>query len=390
MIDVVIRAPLLSISGYGVHSRQVFKWLNERHDVNLHAQIVQWGNTSWMINSEHENGLVGEVMKASSNTETGKSDISFQIQLPDEWDPDLAKKNVGISAVVETDKCSSAWIDAINRMDAVIIPSEHVKQTILNSGHVTTDLFVIPEWYFEEIDRNETISLDLDLDTSFNFLLVGQFTGNDPETDRKNIFYTLKWFCEVFKDDPDVGLILKTNHGRGTKIDRQITNNKIKHVLNEIRPGKFPKIHLIHGNLTTSEVAGLYTHPDVKCFLSLTRGEGFGLPLLESAACGLPVMTTNWSAHLDFLNLGKFIPINYKLTDIPERKVDGRIFVKNTKWAEPLEDDFKKKVIKLKSKYAIPKSWATELSKKIKQHFSSSAIIPKYNKMLNNILEIEK
>ena len=390
MIDVVIRAPLLSISGYGVHSRQVFKWLNERQDVNLHAQIVQWGNTSWMINSEYENGLVGEVMKASSNAETGKSDISFQIQLPDEWDPNLAKKNIGISAVVETDKCSSAWIDSINKMDAVIIPSEHVKQTILNSGHVTTDLFVIPEWYFEEIDRNETTALDLDLDTSFNFLLVGQFTGNDPETDRKNIFYTLKWFCEVFKDDPDVGLVLKTNHGRGTKIDRQITKNKIKQVLNEIRPGEFPKIHLIHGNLTAGEVAGLYKHPDVKCFLSLTRGEGFGLPLLESAACGLPVMTTNWSAHLDFLNLGKFIPINYKLIDIPERKVDGRIFVENTKWAEPLEDDFKKKVIKLKSKYAIPKSWATELSKKIKQHFSSSAIIPKYNKMLNSILGIEK
>ena len=102
-------------------------------------------------------------------------------------------------------------------------------------------------------------------------------------------------------------------------------------------------IYLLHGDLAEAEMHSVYNHEKVKCLISLSHGEGFGLPLLESAACGLPVMTTNWSAHLDFLNLGKFIPINYKLIDIPERKVDGRIFVENTKWAEPLEDDFKKK-----------------------------------------------
>lgn len=387
MISAIIRAPLLSISGYGVHSRQVFKWLSEREDINLAAHIVQWGNTSWMINSDYENGLVRKIMEATSFSLSEKPDVSFQIQLPDEWDPDLAKKNIGISAVVETDKCNPSWIGVMNKMDAVIVPSEHVKQTILSTGLVTTKLFVIPEWYFEEIDREEFSSLDLNFDTSFNFLLVGQFTGNDPDTDRKNIFYTLKWFCEAFKDDPDVGLILKTNHGRGTRIDRQITKNKVRQVLSEIRPGQFPKIHLIHGNLTASEITGLYTHPSVKCFLSLTRGEGFGLPLLESAACGLPVMTTNWSAHLDFLNLGKFIPINYKLVTIPERKVDGRIFIENTKWADPIEEDFKKKVTKLKGKYSIPKSWARDLSKKVRKEFSSKAIIPKYDNMLDIILE---
>ena len=119
MIDVVIRAPLLSISGYGVHSRQVFKWLHDRQDINLSAQIVQWGNTSWMINSEAENGIVGKVMDASSNVKDEKPDISFQIQLPDEWDPNLAKKNIGISAVVETDKCNPEWINSINQMDTL-------------------------------------------------------------------------------------------------------------------------------------------------------------------------------------------------------------------------------------------------------------------------------
>ena len=68
--SVVIRAPLLSSSGYGVHSRQIFKWLISREDFQVYAQVVQWGVTSWMINPELENGLIGEVMKRSGPKES--------------------------------------------------------------------------------------------------------------------------------------------------------------------------------------------------------------------------------------------------------------------------------------------------------------------------------
>ena len=344
-MKVLIRAPLLSISGYGVHSRQIFKWLEKRKDFDVYSQVVQWGNTSWMINPDLEDGIAGRIMAASKDCDT-KCDISFQVQLPDEWDPDLSKVNIGISAVVETDRCNPSWIENINKMDAVIVPSHHIKRTVLNTGTVTTKLFVVPEWYYEKIDEDLDPSIDIDFDTSFNFLSVATFTGNNPESDRKNIYSSIKWFIETFKDDPDVGLILKTNHGRGTHIDRQITINTVRSILGEIRTGPFPKIHLIHGNLTTDEVISLYRHPKVKCLVSLTRGEGFGLPLLEAAACGLPVIATNWSAHLDFLNLGKFIPIRYNLKEICETRVDNRIFLQGFKWADPIESDFKIKIKK--------------------------------------------
>ena len=44
-------------------------------------------------------------------------------------------------------------------------------------------------------------------------------------------------------------MIIKTNHGRGTKIDRRITKNKIRQLIGEVRSGPYPKIHLVHGNL---------------------------------------------------------------------------------------------------------------------------------------------
>ncbi len=385
-MNVILRAPLLSISGYGVHSRQVFKWLESRKDINLYTQVVQWGNTSWMINSEAEGGIVKRVMDLSRPHEA-KADMSFQVQLPDEWESDLAKVNVGVSAVIETDRCNPQWIECMNKMDAVIVPSTHVRDIILNTGNVTTKLFVVPEWYHEEIDGKEESKLDIELETDFNFLTVAQFTGSDPDTDRKNLLTTIKWFCEAFQDDQNVGLVLKTNFGRGTRIDRQITKNKIRQVISEVRKGQFPKIHLIHGNLTPNEIISLYRHPKVKCFLSLTRGEGFGLPILESAACSLPVMTTNWSAHLDFLNLGKFIPIDYKLITVPENKCDDRIFLQGMKWAEPSETDFKKKILKLRDKYNMPKQWADDLSIRVRKQFNSKTIMSQYDEVLDLILD---
>ena len=383
---VLIRAPLLSISGYGVHCRQIFKWLMSREDFDVRAQVVPWGNTSWMIGPDLESGMIEKIMSLTSNHES-HPDISFQVQLPDEWDTSIASFNIGVSAVVETDKCNPDWIEHINKMDCVIVPSSHVKNIVLATGNVTTKLVVVPEWYIDEIDNDEVVDIDFGFNTSFNFLTIAQFTGNDPENDRKNLYYTVKWFCESFKDDEDVGLILKVNHGRGTTIDREITKNKVRQLVSEVRQGSFPKIHIIHGNLTSHEISSLYKQDHVKCLLSLTRGEGFGLTLLEAAAAEVPVVATNWSAHLDFLSLGKFIPINYDLVELPESRIDNRIFFKGMRWANPQEEDFKRKIVKLRNKYSMPKQWATELSSNIRSEFSSSAISLKYDNLMKEILE---
>ena len=122
---------MLTSSGYGVHSRQVFKWLIGKSDFNVTAECVNWGTTSWIINPQFEDGLVEEVMKRSSEKKEGKSDISFQVQLPDEWDDSVAKFNVGISAAVETDKCNPEWIRCmLIKWMLVIVPSNHVSKNI--------------------------------------------------------------------------------------------------------------------------------------------------------------------------------------------------------------------------------------------------------------------
>lgn len=378
MKKVLVRGPLLSQSGYGNHARQVFRWLLNRNDVEVCAQVLHWGVTPWLIDERAENGLIGEIMEKSISTMPSDVDISYQIQLPNEWDTTIARKNVGITAAVETDLCNPNWISYCNRMDAIVVPSQFTKGTIERSGTLNVPISVIPEAFIDEV-AIENNSLDVDFDTSFNFLVFGMLTGKNPKSDRKNLFYTIKWILEEFEGNSDVGIVLKTSSGRGTKIDKQVTSKIIKQVVNEVRKGPYPKIHLMHGSMTNSEVASIYKHPKIKALVSLTRGEGYGLPILEAAASDMPVVATNWSGHLDFMRYGKFIAVDYRMQTIDHTRVDNSIFMENARWAEPLETDAKRRLRKLYESYQVPKGWAKQLGSTLRNKLSFESVASEWD-----------
>jgi len=385
MKTVLFRAPSLTQSGYGVHARQIARWLLARPDFDVKFSTLPWGDTPWLISGELQDGLVGEIMKRSVKSDF-KADISFQLQLPNEWNPTLAPVNIGITAGVETDRCHPEWIAACNSMTAVVVPSQHAKTCLTNTGNVEKPVFVIPEAYSDAIKKSDLPTLP-QFSTPFNFLVFGQITGNNPENDRKNIFYTIKWLCETFKNDPDVGIVIKTNAGRNTLIDRSLTRSLITAVTNEARAGAaFPKIHLMHGDMSEPEIAALYKHPQIKALVALTRGEGYGLPILEAAASGLPVIATGWSGHLDFLKHGKYVSVYYQLADVHPSRIDNKIFVPGARWANPSEEDFKKRVAKFRQSSSTPKEWATELSQVILSKYDIVTISKMYDEALKEFI----
>ena len=389
MKSVVLRGPVLTQSGYGVHCRQIAKYLLNRGDVDVKFLATPWGDTPWIVNPNASEGLAGQIMQRCVSPDvTSNFDVSIQLQLPNEWDPKLSRVNVGVTAAVETDRCHPEWVTACNAMHSVIVPSSHARQCILNSGNVTRPIVVVPESYSESIDDSSDLYAFESFPTSFNFLVFGQLTGNNPHSDRKNIFYTVKWLCETFKNDKDVGIVVKTNAGRNSKIDRNIVLNTFKQLLTEVRPAGAigPKFYLLHGDMNDLEVASLYKHPQIKALVALTRGEGYGLPILEAAASGLPVIATNWSGHLDFLKHGKFISVYYQLNEVHPSRIDNKIFVKGSRWANPSEEDFKKRALKFRESPSTPKQWALELKQKIKEPYSFKAICRAYDEALREVL----
>jgi len=389
MKSVILRAPMLTQSGYGVHSRQITRWLIENHDqnkINLFCECVNWGSTPWKVNRDDENGLIGKVMDLSRPSPKN-ADISFQIQLPNEWDTNLAKFNIGITAGVETDICNPQWIESINKMDLIIVPSKFTKETFEKSGDVKTEIKVIPESFIDEVLETADLGI-FDFNTSFNYMIFGQLTSNNPEDDRKNIFSTVKLLCDTFKDDENVGVILKTNGGRGTKIDRLNITKQVTDLISKIRTGSYPKIYLLHGDLSPKEVSALYKNKKIKGLVSLTRGEGYGLPLLEAAAADLPIIATNWSGHLDFLNQAKdgFMKVKYDLKELNPTRLDNNIFMKGARWAQPQEKSATEALLNLRKYPSIYQKRAQKLGKKIRENYSFEQIKKLYDEHCGDLI----
>ena len=97
-------------------------------------------------------------------------------------------------------------------------------------------------------------------------------------------------------------------------------------------------------------------------------------------------MATNWSAHTEFLNNGKWLPIDYTLTKIPQARVDGRIFIPEMRWAEPDKRSFIKRVNKFRKGSEIPRQWAEELAKKIQNKYSVSSVNKIWDEEMKGVL----
>ena len=386
-MKILVRGPLLSQSGYGVHSRQVFSYLLCQKNVEIVTQILPWGITPWCVNTEKEKGIYGEIMSRSRPINE-KFDMSFQVQLPNEWDPNLAKFNVGVTAGVETDKCSKDWATVHReKMDLIIVPSSHTKMTFVNSGtgKEKTPIHVVQEYYFDEL-LEEVDTSQFSFSTSKNFMTIGMFTAEDPKSDRKNVENLIKWFCQEFDGVDDVGLIVKASKGRETTIDREIVRKTLRGVVSASGAKKHPKIYMLHGSMTRKEMASLYKHESILGFCSATRGEGFGLPMLEAAVAGLPVICTNWSSVTEFLDGKSFLAVDYDLTAIPKERVDNSIFISGTRWANPREQSFKKNLRKLYNNYEEIKSIANKKADSLSIAYGKDSTTQAYDKILGNII----
>jgi glycosyltransferase involved in cell wall biosynthesis len=317
-----------------------------------------------------------------------KFDISIQIQLPNEWDQSLAHFNVGVTAGVETDKCPIEWATVHReKMNMLIVPSSHTKMGFLNSatGKEKTPVLVVPESYFHELE-NKVTDQPFQFSTKKNFLTIGMFTAEDPSADRKNLANTIRWFCQEYDGNKDMGLVVKTSKGRETSIDRELVRKTLDHVVKSSGCKNPPKVYMLHGPMERNDMNALYKHPSMLGLISATRGEGFGLPMLEAAVAGLPVVCTNWSSVTEFLKGKSFLGVDYDVISLPESRIDNHIFMKGFKWADPRESNFKRKLRKLEENTEEYKNAAKDLSETLKKTHCQVSINARYDEVLNGII----
>ena len=388
MKNILISGPLLSSSGYGVHCRQVFSFLRENLNINerLHCNITNWGNSSWHLSNKYTSGLFEEIVKShiSENVMYNKKyDQCYSIGYPDEW-IFLGRKNIGITAGVETNIVPNSWLKPINRADVVIVPSNFTKSAFIKTFKNINNINVVPEFFYEEFLSKENIKVDLfnKIKTKNNLLIIGQITSYDRENDRKNIINSIESSARILSNVEDAGLILKLSISNNSLSDFVNLNKVLRPIIDNIRTElkeKMPKIYMLHGNLKLDELKCLYTEK-TSALLCLSKGEGFGLTLLEAASCGCPIIATNYSAYTEFLG-DDFIKVDYDLQKIPRSKISN-IFVEDSVWAIYKNKSLHECVIKFfnnKDKYS---NIARKLKLNIQNNFNKESVFKIYKKCL--------
>jgi len=394
--------PVLTASGYGEHARQLLNSIldNTQETFDVYVKSVRWGNTPFLTN---ENGQISNLIslceKYESNSEQ-RFDVSVQVTIPNEFQK-LADINVCVTAGIEVDKVSPEWLTKVNEVaDILVVPSRHSAQAFVDAKYTNSEtneqlvikkpILIVPEGVDTTIFKNEKVKSQFDLGTKFNFLSVGLGFDKQFGEDRKNLSTLVKLFCEEFKGNKDVGLILKTSIVGNSYLDFDVVKNRINQIKQSTGCGEFPKIHLVHGRMTREEIANLYRDENVHAYVTLTHGEGFGLPVLEAAACGLPVLATDWSGHIDFLEIKgakKFVPLPYTLAEIPESAVWQGVMNKGSKWANVKEEDTRRLMKKVSLSYEKPKQWAEELSQFVSQSLDEKSLGKRFASTLCEFVE---
>jgi glycosyltransferase involved in cell wall biosynthesis len=342
---LLFQAPVATRSGYGDHARDLLYSLYKLDKFNIKVISTRWGMTP-MDALNYENEFHKWIVENIVPFQNEKPDVYVQVTVPNEFQP-LGYYNIGITAAIETTVCAIDWIHGCNRMDMIIVPSEHAKTslvgTIYNEADKQTNQIirqhqimkpveVLFEGFDEAVFGTDSFVNVKEMDSvkeDFAFLFVGHWLKGNFGEDRKNVGMMIKAFAMAFKNEKKKpALVLKTSSATFSVRDREYIMKNIKQVLGDDY-GKVP-VYLLHGDLTQEEMNGLYAHPKVKAMLNFTKGEGFGRPLLEFSLTGKPVIVSNWSGHLDFLKSGAVL-LDGELRPVDESAAD-QFLLREAQW----------------------------------------------------------
>jgi glycosyltransferase involved in cell wall biosynthesis len=394
---LLFRGPVETRSGYGSHSRDILESLRAMDMFDIIIDSCNWGVTPLTALEDGNEFHLWIKSRKVSSIET-QPDIYVSVTISNEFRR-VGKFNIGITAGIETTVASKELIDGCNNMDLVLVPSNFTKDVYFQSVYNETEngtgrlikqhKIVKPmEVLFEGVNTdiyNDVVndSFNLDINEDFAYLFVGHWLKGETGQDRKDIGMLIKTFVETFKDDDNKpALVLKTSAGAFSVKDRELIRKKIKSVAGETNV----PIYLLYGDLTDNEMNSLYNHPKIKAMVSLTKGEGFGRPLLEFTMTGKPVIASNWSGHKDFLPLDKAVMIGGALTDVHDSATD-KFILKNSKWFTANYDEASAVIKLVRDEYDTFKTKSEELKETNKNNFSMEMMTKKFEAILSPYIQ---
>ena len=301
-------------SGYAVSAKNMMSALDEQ-GVDIRYKYIYGEGTPFPVEETDDCDSRLMILIRRRPFETNCPQVAY-------GQGDVLYKNDGRYKIgftmLETTGIPAEWVRQCNLMDEVWVPSSFNEKTFRDSGvkvpvHVIP-LGVDPNYYSPQIHSYKH-------HTKFTFLSVFEWG------ERKAADILIRAFSNTFRKNRDVCLICKVFNNDGSiNIDEEIRKLQL--------PADGPDILFLYNTkFAAYDMPTLYRSAD--CFVLPTRGEGWGMPILEAMACGLPVIATNWSSQTDFFNEKNGYPVDVEKLINAEAKCP---YYEGFQWAQPSEE----------------------------------------------------
>lgn len=312
-------APLLDGSGYAEAGRNYVAALSTV-GVNVTAESVTFES------SRSNYGRAGEFAQAAISNKVNCA-INVVFLTPDHF-PIYRKAgsyNIGLFDW-ETDFLPPQWVTACNEMDEIWVPCRWTAE-VTRKSKVTRPIYVFGHCASPD-DYTDGPKLSFPgIDPSwYKFYSIFQWT------ERKNPRGLLRAYLTAFTNKDPVALILKTYRGNYSEGEQKAIVSEIEKVKAEVGGTHQPKLMAILGMMTKDEMQALHRTGD--CFSLIHRSEGWGLPHFEACLMGKPVITTNYSANLEFTKPNNSYLVDFTMT--PVRGMDWiKWYTNDMMWGDP-------------------------------------------------------
>jgi uncharacterized protein YacL (UPF0231 family) len=348
----VISSPFDTYSGYGARARDIIKSIIAMDKYKVELLPQRWGDTSWGFCDNHPEWAYLNNHKIPKIV--SQPDIWMQITIPNEFQA-VGKYSIGCTAGIEATACKPEWVEGLNRMDMNWVSSKFAKDTfekmtfekkskttkqVIGEVKLEKPIKVIFEGanidLYKPLKNNQLKTFDFkDIKEDFCYLFVGHWMQAEFGHDRKNVSLLVKAFYETFKNKKKKpALILKASTGIASYMSRNEILDKINNIKASIDTKLLPNIYVLSGEFDDKEMNELYNHPKVKAMVSLTKGEGFGRPLLEFSLTGKPIMVSGWSGHTDFLN-NEFVNLIPGVLENVHKSAANNWLIEEAQWFSP-------------------------------------------------------
>lgn len=218
--------------------------------------------------------------------------------------------------MLEVDRLPPSWVEQANQMDEIWTPTSWGAEIFQHSG-IQRPIFVQPLGV--DADRFVPATPRTRLRDHTIFLSVFEWDV------RKGWEILLRAYRAAFRPDDPVLLLLKIDC-------RTPAANPLREIA-RLLPAPSPAAGLIYNQtLSTAQLVELYQSSD--CFVLPTHGEGWGMPILEAMACGLPAIATDWSAPTTFLDPSHSYPL--PIRGLVPAESDNP-YCQGANWAQPDE-----------------------------------------------------